>query len=289
MVRVAIVCKPEKEELVRVLPELIAWLRAHNYEPFLDLEGGRYTSDAPSMDRSAMPAQAPELVIVLGGDGTLLSVAKIFASTGIPILGVNLGYLGFLTEVRLADLYSTLGGWCVGCNEPDLRAMLHAELWRGGALASGPHSSHEALNEIVVSTGDNLHLRDFSVELDGKRVARFRADGVIVSTPTGSTAYTLAANGPILTPDVDAMVVTPVCPHLLTLRPIVVRGDALLTVRVEGTANPARLMVDGQKTAELLMGDEVRCRKSIHTVNLVRMSEGGFFEALRSKLSWGEQ
>jgi NAD+ kinase len=130
---------------------------------------------------------------------------------------------------------------------------------------------------------------DFTVELEGKRVARFRADGVIVSTPTGSTAYTLAANGPILTPDVDALVVTPICPHLLTLRPIVVRGDAALTVRIEGAPNQALLTVDGQQAVALQSGDEVRCRRSHHTVNLVRLSESGFFEVLRSKLSWGER
>jgi len=253
--------------------------------PLLDCEGGEYTAEAPSVDRAAMPEQAPELVIVLGGDGTLLSVARIFAATGTPILGVNLGSLGFLTEVRLADLYATLEGWCGGRHEVDARAMLHAELWREGALSC----SFEALNEVVVSKGDIARMGDFAVELDGKNVARFRADGVIVSTPTGSTAYTLAANGPILTPNVDAMVVTPICPHLLTLRPIVVRGDARLAVRVEGIANQAALTVDGQKAVELLLGDEIRCRKSAHTVNLVRMSEGGFFEALRSKLSWGER
>jgi NAD+ kinase len=130
---------------------------------------------------------------------------------------------------------------------------------------------------------------EFAVELDGKSVARFRADGVIVSTPTGSTAYTLAANGPILTPDVDAMVVTPICPHLLTLRPIVVRGDARLVVRVVGIPNLALLTVDGQQAVELQLGDELRCHRSNNTVKLVRLSEGGFFEALRSKLSWGEQ
>ncbi|MGD0293683.1 MAG: NAD(+)/NADH kinase [Terracidiphilus sp.] len=289
MVRVAIVCKPEKTVLARLLPELIAWLRQHGHEPLLDLEGGQYTTAAPAMDRARMPEQAPGLVIVLGGDGTLLSVARIFASTGTPILGVNLGSLGFLTEVRLADLYPALESWHSGCHDIDPRAMLHAEVWRGGALRSGPHSSFEALNEVVLSKGDIARMGDFAVELDGKSVARFRADGVIVSTPTGSTAYTLAANGPILTPDVDAMVVTPICPHLLTLRPIVLRGDAALTVRVEGVINPALLTVDGQKGVELLIGDEVRCRKSAHAVNLVRMSEGGFFEALRSKLSWGER
>jgi NAD+ kinase len=285
MVRVAIVSKPNKDELNRLLPNLIGWLRAHGFEPLLDLEGGAYTGAAPAMDRAEMPAMKPELVIVLGGDGTLLAAARVFASTGTPILSVNLGYLGFLTEVRLADLYSTLEGWCKGCHDLDERAMLHAELWRGGEK----HSCYEALNEIVVSKGDIARMGEFAVELDGKSVARFRADGVIVSTPTGSTAYTLAANGPILTPDVDAMVVTPICPHLLTLRPIVVRGDARLVVRVVGIPNLALLTVDGQQAVELQLGDELRCHRSNNTVKLVRLSEGGFFEALRSKLSWGEQ
>jgi NAD+ kinase len=158
-------------------------------------------------------------------------------------------------------------------------------LWREGALLS----SFRALNEVVVSKGDIARMGDFAVELNGRSVASFRADGVIVSTPTGSTAYTLAANGPILTPDVDALVVTPICPHLLTLRPIVVRGDALLTVRVEGISKLALLTVDGQTAVELHLGDEVRCRRSSHTVNLIRLSESGFFDALRSKLSWGER
>jgi NAD+ kinase len=285
MIRVAIVCKRDKEELVRLLPELIGWLRQHGYEPLLDLEGGHYTSDASAVDRTEMPAHDPGLVIVLGGDGTLLSVGRIFAATGTPILSVNLGFLGFLTEVRLADLYVTLEGWCNSCYVLDPRTMLKAELWRDGAL----HSTYEALNDVVVSKGDIARMADFAVELGGILVARFRADGVIVSTPTGSTAYTLAANGPILTPDVDALVVTPVCPHLLTLRPIVVRGDALLTVRVDAVPNQALLTVDGQKAVELYRGDEVRCQRSAHTVNLVRLSESGFFEALRNKLSWGER
>jgi NAD+ kinase len=285
MVRVAIVCKPQKEELTRLLPELIVWLRERGYEPLLDEEAGRYTSAAPVVPRAEMPGFAPGLVIVLGGDGTLLSVARIFAATGTPILSVNLGYLGFLTEVRLADLYQTLDGWCKDCYQVDGRAMLHADLWREGAV----HSSYEALNDVVVSKGDIARMGEFTVELDGKKVADFRADGVIVSTPTGSTAYTLAANGPILTPDVDALVVTPICPHLLTLRPIVVRGDASLTVRVMGVPNTALLTVDGQQAVELLRGDEIRCHRSSHAVKLVRLSEGSFFEALRSKLSWGER
>jgi NAD+ kinase len=284
MQTVAIVSKPNKEELARILPELVAWLRNHDYDPILDREGGAFCQDAPIVDRAELPLHEPSLVVVLGGDGTLLAVARIFATTGTPILGVNLGYLGFLTEIRLADLYTTLDGWCNDCHSLDSRAMLHAGVWRDGAECA----SFEALNEVVLSKGDIARMGDFAVRLDGKAVARFRADGVIVSTPTGSTAYTLAANGPILTPDVDALVVTPICPHLLTLRPIVVRGESTLTVRVEGMPGHCLLTVDGQQAVDLRLGDEIRCRRSSNTVNLVRLSESGFFEALRNKLSWGE-
>jgi len=285
MNRVAIVSKPNREELARILPELVAWLYDHDYEPLLDREGGVYCQDAPAVDRTELPGFEPKLVIVLGGDGTMLAVARIFAATGIPILGVNLGFLGFLTEIRLSDLYTTLEGWCQDCHTLDPRAMLHACLWREGS----EYATYEALNEVVVSKGDIARMGDFAVELDGKTVARFRADGVIVSTPTGSTAYTLAANGPILTPDVNALVVTPICPHLLTLRPIVVRGEATLAVRVEGVPTNCLLTVDGQQAVNLQLGDEIRCHRSENKVNLVRMKESGFFEALRSKLSWGEQ
>jgi NAD+ kinase len=285
MTRIAIVSKPQKEELTRLLPELIAWLDQRGYEPLLDEQGGKYTDAAPAVDRAQLPSHSPALVIVLGGDGTLLSVARIFAATGTPILSVNLGFLGFLTEVRLADLYATLDGWCKDCYQIDGRSMLHADLWRDGKV----HCSFEALNDVVVSKGDIARMGEFTVELEGKKVADFRADGVIVSTPTGSTAYTLAANGPILTPDVDALVVTPICPHLLTLRPIVVRGDASLTIRVMGVPHTALLTVDGQQAVALMRGDEIRSQRSSHIVKLVRLSEGSFFEALRSKLSWGER
>ena len=284
MKRVAITCKPHKAELARILPELIDWLRAHMYEPMVDREGGEFTNAAPAVPRAEMPSYKPDLVIELGGDGTLLAVARVFAASETPILGVNLGTLGFLTEVRLADLYVTLEDWCKGCHSIEERAMLHASLWRGGA----ERSNYEALNEAVISKGDIARMGEFSIELDGRSVARFRGDGVIVSTPTGSTAYTLASNGPILTPNVDAIVVTPICPHLLTLRPIVVRGDAQLSVRVEAVPNLALLTVDGQVAVELQRGDELRCHRSSCAVRLVKLSESGFFDALRTKLSWGE-
>src|SRR5580700_10205804 len=156
MTCVAIVSKPRRQELAQLLPELIGWLRKHDYEPLLDCEGASYTDTAPAVDRADLPAHKPQLVIVLGGDGTLLSVARIFSTTGTPILSVNLGSLGFLTEVRLGDLYTTL----------DARNMLHSEVIRDGV----PVKVFEALNEVVVSKGDIARMGDFAVELDGKSV-----------------------------------------------------------------------------------------------------------------------
>jgi len=285
MTTVAIVCKPNREELKRLLPDLVEWLRKHGYDVVLDREGATYTDAAPAVARAELPARSPELVIVLGGDGTLLAAARIFATVGTPLLSVNLGFLGFLTEVRLADLYATLENWCSGCHSLDERAMLHAVLWRKGS----EHSSFEALNEIVVSKGDIARMGEFAVELDGRSVARFRADGVIVSTPTGSTAYTLSADGPILMPSVDAMVLTAICPHLLTIRPIVFPGDTEIAVVVDVVPHETFLTVDGQETVELLLNDRILCRKSKRRVHLLRLHANGLFNVLRSKLSWGER
>jgi NAD+ kinase len=285
MQRVAIISKPQKEELVTLLPELVLWLKTHGLDPILDPVSGNYTHDAPIVARHLMPAEEPNLVIVLGGDGTLLSAARVFAKTGTPILSVNLGSLGFLTEVRLADLYSTLEGWCTDCCAIDARFMLHSELWREGNL----FAEHEALNDVVVAKGAIARMGDFRVMLDGQLAASFRADGVIVATPTGSTAYSLAANGPILVPDVDALIVSAVCPHLLTMRPMVVRGDASLILSIEGIPDQTFLTVDGQEAVALQVRDELHCRRSDHSVRLVRLGRSGFFDVLRSKLKWGER
>ncbi|MHB1021050.1 MAG: NAD(+)/NADH kinase [Acidobacteriaceae bacterium] len=282
---VAIISKPQRPDLATLLPELVIWLRGHGFTPILDPVSGSYTGNADVVPRHEMPQQNPELVIVLGGDGTLLAAARAFAKTNIPIMSVNLGSLGFLTEVRLSDLYTTLEGWCKDCCTIDARSMLHAELWRDGEI----HKEYEALNDVVVSKGAIARMGDFTVHLDSQLVATFRADGVIVATPTGSTAYSLAANGPILAPDVNAMVVTAICPHLLTIRPIVVHGDAQVTVNVEGIPDQTYLTVDGQEAVQLRLGDELRCKRSQYCVRLVRLGANGFFDVLRSKLKWGER
>jgi NAD+ kinase len=282
---VALISKPQKEELSTLLPELLLWMKAKGLDPILDPVSGNYAEDSRVVARHLLPAEKPELVIVLGGDGTLLSAARVFAKTDTPILSVNLGSLGFLTEVRLSDLYSTLEGWCRNSFVVDPRFMLHSELWREGEL----FVEHEALNDVVVAKGAIARMGDFRVLLDGQLAAAFRADGVIVATPTGSTAYSLAANGPILVPDVDALIVAPVCPHLLTIRPMVVRGDARLTVSIEGIPDQTFLTVDGQEAIALKVDDELRCCRSSYSVKLLRLGASGFFDVLRSKLKWGER
>ncbi|HEY0785180.1 MAG TPA: NAD(+)/NADH kinase [Acidobacteriaceae bacterium] len=285
MRKVAIVSKPQKPELVSILNELVLWMRTHGFEPILDPVSGSYTSVARVVAREAMGEVKPDLVVVLGGDGTLLAAARVFAKLGTPILSVNLGSLGFLTEVRLSELYDTLDAWCLECGTLDERAMLHSELWRNGAKVC----QHEALNDLVVSKGTIARMGEFSVEVDGKLAASYRADGVIVSTPTGSTAYSLSANGPILEPSVDAHIITPVCPHLLTMRPPVVRGGAKLNIVVAPSGDPNFLTVDGQEAIAIQAGDELRCWRSEHKVKLLRLSPSNFYDVLRTKLKWGER
>jgi NAD+ kinase len=282
---VAIISKPQKEELATLIPELVAWMREHDLEPILDHVSGTYTQDARVVPRHELPALRPALAVVLGGDGTLLAAARTFARTEVPLLSVNLGALGFLTEVRLGDLYDTLLGWQHGGCAIDARALLHTEVMRGGTL----YKEYEALNDVVIAKGAIARMGDFSVHLFEQLAASFRADGVIVSTPTGSTAYNLAANGPILAPAVDALVITPICPHLLTIRPMVVRGDTHVMISVEGIPDLTFLTVDGQEALQLRVGDQVCCRRSEHSVRLVRMGATNFFDVLRSKLSWGER
>lgn len=285
MPRVAIISKPQKEELRHLLPELALWLKAHGFEALMDPVSANYVLDEPVYPRGELASLHPELVIVLGGDGTLLAAARVFARSDIPILSVNLGALGFLTEVRLADLYTHLEAWARNECRVERRAMLHSELWRGGKL----HCEHEALNDVVVAKGAIARMGQFRVEVDGQLAATFRADGVIVATPTGSTAYSLAAGGPVLAPGVDVLVVTPICPHQLTLRPMVVAGAARIQVVIEGIPDQTFLTVDGQEAVQMRVGDELRCRRSDHGVKLIRLSDNGFFDLLRAKLKWGEK
>jgi NAD+ kinase len=285
MLQAAIISKPQKPEVAGILRDLIAWLEARHYNYLLDPDSAAYI-DAPNpIERVDMPKYKPNLVIVLGGDGTLLAAARAFARTTTPILSVNLGSLGFLTEIPLSDLFPTLEAWCDNCAEIEVRSMMHAEHFRDGEVIQ----EWDALNDVVIAKGTIARMGDFSVEIDRQLVATFRADGVIVSTPTGSTAYNLAANGPIVMPSVNALLVTPICPHLLTIRPIVTPGEATVSVHVVGVPNEIYLTVDGQEAVPLRLDDYVHCQRSKSSVRLLRSRPNSLFSVLRSKLKWGER
>jgi len=285
----AILSKPQKPELTAILPELRAWLEKRGWTALMDEESAGYLKSTGAeiefTARDQMAAHKPDLAIVLGGDGTLLAAARALAHADVPLLSVNLGSLGFLTEVPLGELYATLEAWCTGCAHIELRSMIRADL----TCAKGNRRSFDALNDVVIAKGSIARMADYAISIDGRQVAAFRADGVILSTPTGSTAYNLAAGGPIVMPSVNAILVTPICPHLLTIRPIVVPGEASISLKVTGVPNETYLTVDGQEAVPVHVGDQVDCRRSEYRVRLLRLKENGIFDVLRSKLKWGER
>lgn len=281
---VAIVSKPNKPEVGAIARELSGWLRDHGYEFVVDPETAPHTPAAEVLSREEMGPRQPAFIVVLGGDGTLLSAARAVARSGIPILGVNLGALGFLTEVPLEELYPTLESIHRGNCAIDVRSMVHCEIIRKGELIA----SYEALNDVVLGKGTIARLNHCDVYIDGAFVSRYQADSLIVSTPTGSTAYSLAAGGPILMPEVESFVVTPVSAHSLTHRPLVVRDSARIEIVAMTGEEEAYLSIDGQAGMPILDGDRVCCRKSQFQVKLLH-TKGTFFDVLRTKLKWGQR
>jgi len=284
MKSVAIISKPSKPELGKILPELLDWFRKREYQLYLDQETAQYTSGEEVVPRKKIGELHPDFVLVLGGDGTLLSAARAVAHYGVPILAVNLGSLGFLTEVPLNEMFSTLEGVDAGQCPIEERAVLDCHLLRSGECIA----QHFALNDVVVNKSAISRLVDFDLLINGAFVFNYKADGVIIATPTGSTAYSLAAGGPILMPSVDAVVVTPVSPHSLTHRPLVVTGNAQIELRVETGVEEAFLSIDGQVGLPVKQGDRVLCGRAGHNVKLLR-SRRTFFDVLRNKLKWGQR
>ena len=281
---VGIVSKPSKPEVAQIVPQLTEWLTSHGYTFVVDPETSSFAKTAETISREAMGARKLDFVIVLGGDGTLLSAARVVAKAGIPIMGVNLGALGFLTEVPLDELYSTLDSIDRGSSGIDVRSMVHCEVSRGGAIIA----SFDALNDVVVGKGTIARLNHCDVFIDKVFVSRYQADSLIVSTATGSTAYSLAAGGPILMPNVESFVVTPVSAHSLTHRPLVVRDTSHIEIVVMTGEEEAYLSIDGQAGMPMLDGDRVFCRKSDFQVRLLH-TKGTFFDVLRTKLKWGQR
>jgi NAD+ kinase len=279
-----VISKPDKPELARVVPELLGWLRKHDYQVVMDPETAAYAAGFEVVARNDMASRPLNFVIVLGGDGTLLSAARAVAKSDIPVLGVNLGSLGFLTEVPLENLYTTLQSIEDSCCNVDTRSMVRCDVMRQDTSIA----QYDALNDVVVGKGTIARLNHCDVYVDRLFVSRYQADSLIVSTPTGSTAYSLAAGGPILMPSVEAFVITPVSAHSLTHRPLVVRDTAEIEIVVKTGEDEAYLSVDGQVGMPMFDGDRVRCRKSQYQVKLLHV-QGTFFDVLRTKLKWGQR
>jgi len=279
-----VISKPDKPELARVVPDLLGWLRKHDYQVVMDPETAAYAAGFEVVARDDMASRPLNFVIVLGGDGTLLSAARAVAKSDIPVLGVNLGSLGFLTEVPLENLYTTLQSIEDSCCNVDTRSMVRCDVMRQDTSIA----QYDALNDVVVGKGTIARLNHCDVYVDRLFVSRYQADSLIVSTPTGSTAYSLAAGGPILMPSVEAFVITPVSAHSLTHRPLVVRDTAEIEIVVKTGEDEAYLSVDGQVGMPMFDGDRVRCRKSQYQVKLLHV-QGTFFDVLRTKLKWGQR
>jgi len=280
--KIALIFKKYDERIQSILSKVVPWIQARGVEVFLDREtAGIYGRACGTAERRELPALV-EMLAVFGGDGTLLAAARLVAGHDIPILGINLGSLGFLSEVKLPDLLPNLEAILAGDYELESRILLEVEVLRGQTV----REHYLALNDAVINKGALARIIEIEVLVSGQMMAGFRADGLIVSTPTGSTAYSLSAGGPILYPSLEAFIITPICPHTLTNRPVVVPDGDLIEVTLRhGTE--VMLTVDGQVGMPLEPGDILRARKSTSVIRLVQPAGNIFFKVLREKLKWG--
>lgn len=290
--RVGIVAKQGLVAASEQVSRLGPWLRQRGVDALYETDtatlAGASARGARTMTREELPHEV-DLVIVLGGDGTLLAMAARIAQSGrdIPILGVNFGSLGFLTEIRIDELIPSLEDVLEGTAAFDERAMLAADAFRRGEQVD----SRIVLNDVVFTKAALSRMIELSVSVSGGFVTRVKADGLIIASATGSTAYNLAAGGPIVHPMVDALVLTPIAPHTLTNRPVVIPGGAAVEIRAhaDGAAEDVFVTYDGQSGYPLNEGDVVRVRKSERTLRLVGAPARSYFELLREKLKWGER
>lgn len=281
---IGILSRSRREQLSVLVPPLLQWLEDRGIKPVLDedtaaaLTGGFHGQPAPAV------ADVSELLLVLGGDGTILAAARLAASRHIPILPINMGRLGFLTSFTLDELYPALEEALRGHSSISQRVMLQAELVRAGAVIE----TQCALNEAVVHKGSFARLIQLELSIDSDFVCRYRADGLIVSSPTGSTAYSLSAGGPILHPAVGAFLITPICPHMLSDRPLVVPDTCTVEVRLNDDTESVYLTIDGQRGLAMQPTDIARVRRANEQLQLIQPPRKPYFEILRSKLKWGE-
>jgi len=285
MKKIAVLAKVHDPRCQGVASELFEWLTARGLEPFVDSHLARHLL-LPSGIENVLFTEQADLVVVLGGDGTLISAARQIGDRGIPILGVNLGSLGFLTEITLEELYPTLERCIAGEHRISERMMLQATVERDGAEIA----CHAVLNDVVINKGALARIVDLETMVNKQYLTTFKADGLIISTPTGSTGYSLSAGGAIIHPAMNCIAITPICPHTLTNRPIIVDDDSLVMVSVSSLADEdVFLTLDGQVGLELQSGDVIHVRRASHCARLVMSGSKDYFGVLRAKLKWGER
>ena len=280
---VGIISKPKKAEVRHVVLPLIRWLEERKVKVLIDHETGSIVDLADqSISRNELPSQV-DMLLVLGGDGTLLAAARLIDEKNVPILAINLGALGFLTGTALEAMYPALEDVLAGKARRQRRAQMRAEVIRAGETIS----TFRALNDVVLNKAAIARILDFDVSIDGGYVASYRADGLILSTPTGSTAYSLAAGGPVVAPSVDALLITPICAHTLSNRPLVVPDSVTIEATIKTPRESVFLTVDGQVGVALRTDDTVRVSKSEYCVELIVPTRQSYFDVLRQKLQWG--
>jgi len=284
---VGIVSKPNSPAAANIVPALIEWLRGRGMAVRIDEQTALYAQPSghpAGLPRDAVP-EGCDLVIVLGGDGTLLAAARAIGRRETPLFPVNLGGLGFLTAITIDELYPELERALRGEHRIAKRKLLATEVVRGGEVVA----AYEALNDAVLTKAAIARMIDLDAHVDEQFVCAYKADGLIVSTPTGSTAYSLSAGGPIIFPSVPAICITPICPHMLTNRPVLVPETSVIRVISRSPGESVFLTIDGQVGNPIREGDTLVCRSSDYTLRLVRPPHMMFFDVLRQKLKWGER
>jgi NAD+ kinase len=283
--KIGIIAKP-RPDAKPLLEDLAKWLEARGVELVLDLDTGAILGEASAYNtckKSAVP-EAVDLIVVLGGDGTLLSVARLVEGKEVPILGVNLGSLGFLTEVTVAELFPVLDEVLAGRFTVSERVMLNCRVYRQGERIA----QAVVLNDVVINKGALARIIEMETYVDGVYVNTFRADGLIIGTPTGSTAYSLAAGGPILYPNLEALIVNPICPFTLTNRPLVIPDSVTIEVVLVKENEDVLVTLDGQVGVALRYRDVVEIQKAETRLRLIECPGKNYFEILRTKLKWGD-
>jgi len=282
--RIGIIVKPNKPDAIPLVKELIEWLGRRNVQAYLDETISPPINHPLSCPRSEMSRRV-DFLIVLGGDGTLLSAVREMEGKNVPILGVNLGGLGFLTEITLEELYPVLERILEGQVEKEERMKLCAAVLRQGERVG----EYCVLNDVVITKSVLARIINLRNSVNGKYVTTYRGDGVIISTPTGSTAYSLAAGGPIVYPSMDSILITPICPHALTNRPLLIPDQATVEFTLESEESGVRLTLDGQVGCPLYPFDQVIVTKAKDYVSFIKSPFKDYFQILRTKFKWGER